>query len=110
MFPGINPKQMQSMMKQLGIKQVDIPAREVIIKTKEEKDIIIKNPQVIKVNMMGQETFQISGLIEEREKELNEEEIQIVIEQTNRTREEAIKALRETKGNLAEAIIKLKEA
>ena len=62
MLPGLNPRKMQQMMKQLGIQQVDIPAIEVIIKT-EEKDIIITNPSVAKVNMMGQETFQIAGEI-----------------------------------------------
>ena len=41
MLPGMNPRKMQAMMKQLGIKQVDVPAIEVIIKT-EEKEIIIK--------------------------------------------------------------------
>ena len=65
MFPGMNPRKVQQMMKQMGVQQVDIPATEVIIKT-DEKEIIITSPSVAKVNMMGQETFQISGTIEER--------------------------------------------
>ena len=95
----------------MGIKQEEIDAREVIIKTS-DKDIIIKNPQVSKVNMMGQESFQISGDIEEKElssePSTNEEDIKTVMEQTNCTEEEAKAALEEAQGDLAEAILKLK--
>ena len=51
MFPGINPKQMQKVMQQLNVKQESIDATEVIIKGK--KSHIIRNPEVTKVNMMG---------------------------------------------------------
>ena len=66
MLPGMNPRKMQQMMKKMGIQQVEIPATEVIIKG-EEKEIVITDPQVSKVNMMGQETFQITGQVEEKE-------------------------------------------
>ena len=56
---------MQQMMKKMGIQQVDIPAQEVIIRT-EDKEIVIRHPQVAKVNMMGQETYQVVGEAEER--------------------------------------------
>ena len=65
MFPKVNPQQMQKMMKQLGMKQEEIPAEEVIIKC-HDKELIIRNPSVQKVNMMGQESIQITGDIEER--------------------------------------------
>ena len=84
MIPGLNPRKMQQMMKQLGIQQVDIPATEVIIRT-EDKEIIISNPSVAKVNMMGQETFQISGVIREEKissaPEISEDDIGTVMEQ-----------------------------
>ena len=60
MFPGMNPRKMQQMMKQLGIKQEEIPATEVIIRL-EDRELIIAKPSVSKVDMMGQETFQITG-------------------------------------------------
>ncbi len=104
MFPGINPKQLQQAMKQLGVKQENIDAIEVIIKTP-TKNIVIKNPQVAKVNMMGQETFQISGDISEF---YPEDDIKLIIEQTSCSRDQAIKALQENKGDLAQAIISLK--
>ena len=110
MFPGINPREMQKAMKRLGIKQEEIDAELVIIKTP-GKDFVIKNPHVSKVNMMGQETFQITGDITEAEKDgaadINEEDIATVVEQTDCTNDEAVKALEESNGNLAEAILKL---
>jgi len=107
MFPGLNPRKMQQAMKQLGIQQVDIPATEVIIRTA-EKEIIIRNPSVAKVNMMGQESFQISGNIEERPAiEISEEDIKTVMEQTKTDRATAWKAIHEAQGDLAEAILKL---
>ena len=61
--------------------------------------------------MMGQETFQIVGDITEVEKqesaEINENDVETVVEQTNCSREEALEALQESNGNLAEAILKL---
>ena len=42
MLPGMNPRKMQQMMKQMGIKQVEIEATEVIIKTEEKNIPIVK--------------------------------------------------------------------
>ena len=110
MFPGVSPREMQKAMKRLGIKQEEIDAELVIIKT-HDKDLVIRNPQVSRVNMMGQETFQVVGSIEEVEKdakaEINEEDIDTIIGQTNCTKEEAMEAIEESNGNLAEAILKL---
>lgn len=107
----MNPRKMQQMMKQLGIQQAEIPATEVIIKAK-EKNIIITTPSVSKVNMMGQETFQISGDVHEEEvssvPDISEEDIKTVMEQTGADRNTARKAIKKAEGNLAEAILNLK--
>lgn len=112
MMPGMNPRKMQGMMKKMGISQVEIDATEVIIRTP-ESEIVIKNPQVSKVKMMGQETFQVAGVSEERaidtKPEINEEDVKTVMEQTRASEEEAKKAIEETEGDLAEAILKLQE-
>tara|TARA_Y100000310_G_scaffold188268_1_gene188239 strand:- start:97 stop:420 length:324 start_codon:yes stop_codon:yes gene_type:complete len=107
MIPGMNPRDMQKVMKRMGVKQEEINASEVVIKCS-DKELVISNPQVLKVNMMGQETFQISGEISERTS-LNEEDIKTVMEQAGVSREEALKALEESGGDIAEAIISLKE-
>ncbi len=109
MIPGISQREMQKAMKRLGIKQEEIEADLVIIKTP-YKDLIIKKPHVSKVNMMGQETFQITGGITEAESgkaEINEEDIRTVMEQANCTEQEALEALEGSEGNIAEAILKL---
>ncbi len=100
------------MMKQLGIQQQDIPATKVIIHTG-DKNIIISNPSVQKVNMMGQESFQISGEVEEQSRssalEISKEDIKTVMEQAGVDKNTAQKALEEYAGDLAEAILSLKK-
>lgn len=109
MFPGVNPRQVQQMMRKMGIQQQDIPAIEVIIKL-EDKEIIIKNPSVARINMMGQQTFQISGEIHEQEHSktvIAEEDIKTVMEQAHVSHEKAQAALEKTSGDLAEAIMNI---
>ena len=111
MIPGMNPRKMQQMMRKMGISQQEIDATEVIIKTP-EKELVISNPQVSKVNMMGQETFQVVGDIEERvlnkEPEISEEDIKTVMEQANVDEEKAKDAIEKNHGDLAAAIMELK--
>lgn len=103
----INPKQMERAMKKMGMQMTNIDAEEVVIKTP-EKEIIINNPQVSRVKMMGQDTFQISGEISERgREETTEEDVEMVAEQAGVSAEEARSALQET-DDIAEAIMKLK--
>ena len=107
-MPNIDPKQMAKLMKQMGIDTKEIKASEVIISA-EDKNIIIEEPQVVEISMHGQRSYQISGKVREEEKLFSEEDVRMVVEQANCTREEAIKALKETKGDIAEAIIKLQK-
>ncbi len=112
MIPGMNPAQMQKMMKQMGMQTTEIDATEVVIKTP-DKDIVITNPQVSKIKVMGQETFQIAGgeISEEEAVEetlISEEDIKLVIEQTGATEEEVQQALEEANGDIAQAIMALK--
>jgi len=105
MLPGLNPKKMQAMMKQMGISQEEIPSSRVIIEKEDNTKIIIENPSVTRIKMQGQESFQISGDVGE-EVGFDENDIDTIIEKTGCSREEAEKALNET-GDLAEAILKL---
>jgi len=112
-MPNINPRMMKQAMKRMGIQQEEIDAVEVIIRTS-EKEIIISDPQVSKVNMMGQETWQVTGRAEERslstEPEINDEDIKTVMDQANVSEGQARKAIEETKGDIAEAILNLQNA
>ena len=108
MIPGMNPKMMQQAMKKMGIKQEEIDASEVIIKCP-TKDIVIKNPQVSRVEMMGQETWQVIGEAEEREPgaEIKKEDVHLVAEQANVSLKEAEQALHDAHGDIAAAIVAL---
>ena len=112
MIPGLNSRKAQAMMRKMGIQQTEIHANEVIIKT-DNKEIVITDPQVSKVNMMGQETFQVVGNITERElssePKVNEDDIKTVMQQANVSKEKAKEALEKTKGDIAKAILDLKE-
>lgn len=94
---------MEKIARKMGMQMENVPATEVIIKT-DEKDIVIKNPQVSKIKMQGQETFQISGEIVEKEG-INEEDVQLVMQKAEVSKEEAEKLLKET-GDIALAIKK----
>ena len=126
MFPGLNPKKMQAMMKQMGIQQEEINANRVIIET-DEGNIIINDPSVTKINMQGQENFQISGDIiegdkegevplaegedegesEEEEKYNLEQDIKTIMEKVGCLEEEAKQAYEKANQDLAEAILSL---
>jgi len=111
MFPGMNPRQMQQAMKKMGIQQTEIEAKEVIIKTA-DKELVFTNPQVAKINMMGQATYQVIGEPEERalstEPDISEDDIKTVMEQADVDKKTALAAIKKHKGDLAEAIMELK--
>jgi nascent polypeptide-associated complex subunit alpha len=118
MMPGgrMNPKQMKAMMKRMGIDQQELAdVEEVIIRTK-TKELVIKDAGVTAVTVQGQKSYQIVGTVQERERKREEmsdeggipqEDIKLVMEQTGCTASEAKKALQETDGAPAEAILKI---
>jgi nascent polypeptide-associated complex subunit alpha len=104
----LNPKQIEKAMKQMGIHTEHIDAEEVVIRTA-EKDIVITDPEVSKVNAMGQETFQISGTVTERERsEFSDEDVEMIMEETGASEDEVREMLTKTH-DLAETIMKLKK-
>ena len=102
--------QMQALMKQMGMKQEEIEALRVIIECP-DKNIIIDPANVQKITMQGQESFQITGEMREesREEGIKEEDVALVAEKTGKSEKEAKKALVETNGDIAEAIVRLSE-
>ncbi len=111
---GMNPKQLKQMqraMKQMGMDMKDVKGvSEVIIKFK-NKEVIIKNPKVNITDFMGQQTYQITGKAKEKiievELEIPDDDIALIIAQTGASKEEVLKVLKETQGDLAEAILRL---
>ncbi len=107
MMPGINPSQMKAMMKQMGIKQEEINAIRVVIEKEDEK-IVIENPSVVKINMQGQESWQITGESKSEENsKFTQDDVKLVMEKTGRSEEDARKSLESSNGDLTEAILNL---
>ncbi len=112
MLPGMNPKMLEKAMKRMGIKQEEIEASEVIIKCP-DKDLVIRNPQVSKVNAMGQETFQIIGEVEEVEvgvSDIKDEDVKTVVQQAKVSEKKAREALVRNKGDIAQTILELQNS
>jgi len=109
---SLDPKKMQGMMSQLGIKQEEIDASEVIIKCP-DRSLVINQPSVIKMIMQGQEMFQITGNVEEqtakeRQYMPSSENIETVAKKADVSEKKAKEALINADGDLAKAILGLK--
>ncbi len=113
MFPGmggIDPRKMQTLMKQMGIENKEIDAEKVIIELKTGSEIIISNPSVTEITMQGNRSYQISGDVEVKEKlNILEEDIVMVSESANISREDAKALLEKSDGDIAKAISFAKE-
>ena len=106
MLPTLDPKKMEKMLRKLGIETEPIDATEVIIKTS-SGEIKITNPQVTKTMMRGQVIFQVSGNVEET---ISEDDVKLVMEQSGcNDRNLVEKIQKETKGDVVEAIMRLKK-
>jgi len=103
---GVTPKDVEKMMKKLGMNVENLDAEEVIINTKDGKVIRILNPLVQKIVIQGVVSFQIQGEVKEKES-VDEEAVQIVMEKTKVDRDKAISVLKSCNWDIAEAILKL---
>lgn len=110
-MPNIDPRTMKNLMAKMGIKSSEISAERVVIEAS-DKNIIIENPQVTKIEAQGTVSFQISGEISENAKALQvnitDDDIDLVAEKTGVTDKELIKnKLVEEKGDIAKTILDL---
>lgn len=102
----MDPRQMQAIMRQMGVKSRIVDAKRVVIECG-DTSIVIDNPQVVEMEVKGEKSYNVTGKVRE-ETVLNEEDIRLVMESTGATREEAIAALKK-EGDVASAIVFLKE-
>jgi len=116
---GVNPRQMKQAMKRMGITTEEIDGvEEVVIRTR-DKEYIIKEAAVTVMDVQGQKTYQVVGEAAVNPRcttpasgspsapVMPEEDIELVMSQTGCDRDKAVKALRETGGQPAEAILKV---
>jgi nascent polypeptide-associated complex subunit alpha len=98
------------MMKQMGI---NVETIDNVIEVKiitDDREIVFKDAEVSIMDVKGSKTYQVVGTPEEIEiSKIKREDIELVMEKTGVSEEEAKKALEETDGDLAGAIMKLAE-
>jgi len=104
-------RDMRRMLDKMGLNMQEMTnIEEVVIRT-DSKEIFLIKPQVIEMKGKESTIFQIiAGDIEEKEREVptfSEEDIILVMQQASRSREKAILALTDTKGDIAQAILNL---
>ncbi len=114
MFPmgGIDPKQMNNMLRQMGVKTEDLDAQKVSISLNDGSTIEITSPSITKIDFKGQVSFQISGNVAKSQAQIqndDSEDVKLIMMQTNSTEKVARQALEESNGDLAAAILKLKK-
>lgn len=122
MIPGgaRNPRQVEAMMRRLGMSSETVPGvEEVIVRTRTQEHVF-RAPEVTILTVQGVRTYQVVGTPELRPRTAAapssaaaapagppEEDIELVISQANVSREEALEALLQAKGEPAEAIMRL---
>jgi nascent polypeptide-associated complex subunit alpha len=116
-----NPRELEKLLRRMGIKVEEVDAAYVEIKLKNGEVLRINNPTVALMKMPNKMwIYQIQtaeGAVQKAapapqpqqtaEYQPNEEDIALIMEQTGATRDEAIKALVEAKGDLVQAAMKL---
>ncbi len=136
---AFNPRKLRKMLKNLDISNLrleEVPnVVRVEIVLRDGSRIVIDTPAVAKMNIGNLMVFQIQAQTSsirreekpqtaqlpmqnqsliiagesEMKKPYTDEDIELVIQETGCSREDAIKALEETKGDIAEAIMLIKE-
>lgn len=109
MIPGMNPRKMKQMMKQLGMDIKPIEDVQEIIITTSSGRYVFDQAEVAVMKMQGVVTWQITGepRFEEAATVIPDEDVELVAGQANVSAEAAKAALLETKGDIAEAILRL---
>lgn len=130
---SIGSRAMRRKMQKQGISMDQIDANRVIFEL-EDKTLVIEQPEVFLMKQMGQEIYQVVGAAEEKtieisskediqiespteieeisdeplKIEITEQDISLVASQANVSLKEAEAALKDADGNIAQAIISLK--
>ncbi len=117
MFPGgkIDPRKLQRLMREMqeAMEQEEVKVERVVMELKDGSRLVFERPQVVRMKLMGQEFYQVAGKARREEPEeeppFTEEDVKLVAERAGVSEEEARRALEETGGDLAEAIMRLQE-
>jgi nascent polypeptide-associated complex subunit alpha len=109
----VNPREAKRMMQRMGMSMDSVAdVEQVVIKTS-SKEITIEAPEVAILEVQGQKIYQVTGgkitekAAERKPSGVAEEDVKLVADQTGKNMEEARKALEESRGDLAKAILLL---
>ena len=107
----INPREANRMMQRMGMQVQQLDEVTKVIMETPTKRIIIDNPEVATVTVQGQTVYQVGGgtMREEGIGGGSDEDVKLVASQAGVSADEAAKALRQSGGDLAQAIILLKQ-
>ena len=118
----MDSRRARRMMKQMGMNMNELGDIKRVILQSDKREIIIEGPQVTSINVQGTKMYQIAGGRETEGKpstaatavaepeevplEIPEEDILLVAQQANVSIDVARRALEDSEGDLAQAIIK----
>jgi len=118
----MNPRKMKQMMKQMGIDVDELDVDEVVIRTA-DGELVFEAPQVTRMDAQGQQTYQIVGDPEERDRGaagavegetaeeaddgIPEDDVETVAQRAGVGKADAREALAAEDGDLAAAIMRL---
>jgi nascent polypeptide-associated complex subunit alpha len=107
----ISPREQSRMLQRMGLQVQQLDDVERVIMETPTKRIIIDNPEVATVTVQGQTVYQVGGgsIREEGVGGSSVDDAELVASQTGVSQEEALEALKQTGGDLAQAIILLKK-
>jgi len=109
----VSPREAKRMMQRMGLSMNAVEGVEQVIIKTASKEIIIVEPEVSILEVQGQKMFQVAGGqitekgVERKVTAVAEEDVRLVADQTGKGLEEARKALEESDGDLAKAILLL---
>lgn len=104
-------REMRRMLDKMGLEMKEMSEIEEVVIRTETKELYLIKPQVVEMKGKDSTIFQVVATdIEERQREVpsfREEDVVLVMQQANVSKDRAIQALTDSKGDLAQAIISL---
>ena len=108
----ISPREFRRLTQRIGLNIEELKGVQEVIIRLVDKELVFSDAKVQVIDAKGEKIYQIFGnpverelKEEEEEVEIKDEDIRLVMDQTGASREEALEALKETGGDLAQAII-----
>ena len=99
------------MMEKMGVSMDQVEGVEEVIIRTAEKDLVIKNAEVTLMKVKGAKMYQVAGDdVEERMREkpkYTRDDVVLVAQQANTNEGKAEQALKDTDGDIAQAILRL---